>query len=78
MTGTSIGERCSLDGRVALVTGANSGMGRELALGGHSVERLAATSATILGDGGAFDASRALAWDARTLRTGRPNYVGTT
>jgi len=53
----------SLEGKVALVTGASSGIGRELAvtlaqagarvaLGGRSVERLTATCETITGLGG--------------------------
>ena len=53
----------SLEGKVVLVTGASSGIGRELAvtlaqagarvaLGGRSVERLTATRETIMAQGG--------------------------
>lgn len=63
MSGNLLRDLFSLEGRVALVTGASSGIGRELAvglaqagarvaLGGRSAERLAASRAAILERGG--------------------------
>ena len=63
MAGSKLHDLFSLEGKVALVTGASSGIGRELAvtlaqagarvaLGGRSVERLATTHATIAAGGG--------------------------